>query len=187
MTSILSKGEHVPSITVDRAPGSTIPLLLTFPHSGESYPDVFLPNPSLAFEVIDFPNDTFDRVMFTGYLGHIQNRKESLEEILRVLRTKGRLVGLVTNSWSPWYWLGLRKILSKDYGVLPKDLEFSPIYLYRLLKSAGFKKIKINIFNSLPGSLPNSLYYPGIILNHLLFSIYPLKLMGWHILLSAEK
>ena len=59
MTSIFIRGEYIPSITVDRAPDSAIPLLLTFPHSGEHYPDDFLPNPALAFEVIDFPNDKY--------------------------------------------------------------------------------------------------------------------------------
>ena len=138
-------------------------------------------------EKIDFPSDTFDRVIFTGYLGHIQNRKESLIEIKRVLQPTGRLVALVTNSWSPWYWFGLRKVFNKDYGVLPKDLEFSPIQIKKLLKSSGYNNIKIQIFNSVPGSIPDYFYYPSVFLNELLFNIYPIKLMGWHLLFSAEK
>ena len=59
MVSILSKGEHIPSITGERASNDNIPLLLTFPHSGEYYPDDFCPDPTLSFEAIDFPNDKY--------------------------------------------------------------------------------------------------------------------------------
>ena len=59
MTLIFSKGEHTPSITVDRVANNNIPLLLTFPHSGGCYPDDFSPNPELPFEAIDFPNDKY--------------------------------------------------------------------------------------------------------------------------------
>jgi len=38
---------------------SNFPLLLSFPHSGESYPDDFKTNPDLSFEILDFPNDRY--------------------------------------------------------------------------------------------------------------------------------
>jgi len=36
-----------------------VPLLLSFPHSGEHYPDDFETNPELPFETLDFPNDKY--------------------------------------------------------------------------------------------------------------------------------
>jgi len=59
MTSIICKGELVPSITEYSEPNNKTPLMLTFPHSGECYPDDFSPNPILSFEVIDFQNDKY--------------------------------------------------------------------------------------------------------------------------------
>ena len=59
MTHIKCNGEQVPSIQVERVLNHNIPLLLTFPHSGEFYPDDFSPNPALTFEVIDFQNDKY--------------------------------------------------------------------------------------------------------------------------------
>ena len=59
MISLLSKGKKFPCITSERAPGNTTPLLLTFPHSGEYYPDDFCPNSALPYEIIDFPNDKY--------------------------------------------------------------------------------------------------------------------------------
>ena len=59
MNFIICNGEQIPSITVDSVSNNSIPLLLTFPHSGDYYPDDFCPNPALSFEVIDFQNDKF--------------------------------------------------------------------------------------------------------------------------------
>ena len=59
MNFVKCNGEQIPSITMDSVSNNSIPLLLTFPHSGEYYPDDFCPNPALSFEVIDFQNDKF--------------------------------------------------------------------------------------------------------------------------------
>ena len=67
MTSIICKGESIQSITVRHTLNNNTPLLLTFPHSGEYYPDDFLPNPALPFEIIDFPNDKYVDELFDSH------------------------------------------------------------------------------------------------------------------------
>lgn len=42
------------------------PLMLSFPHSGEHYPDDFGYDPALRYEQIDFPNDKFVDELFGG-------------------------------------------------------------------------------------------------------------------------
>ena len=63
MTNIQVNGRNIPSISVeenaDSNSVSNFPLLLSFPHSGESYPDDFKTNPDLSFEILDFPNDRY--------------------------------------------------------------------------------------------------------------------------------
>ena len=64
MTTIQVNGENYPSTTVENNSKSLdgkiqTPLLLSFPHSGENYPDDFGTNPELEFNVLDFPNDKY--------------------------------------------------------------------------------------------------------------------------------
>ena len=64
MTTIQVKGKTVSTVTVEdnteSLNGKTdVPLLLSFPHSGELYPDDFETNPELPFEILDFPNDKY--------------------------------------------------------------------------------------------------------------------------------
>lgn len=63
MATIQVGGHAVESVNIQNRDvilnGCSSPLLLSFPHSGENYPDDFGPNPDLPFEVLDFPNDKF--------------------------------------------------------------------------------------------------------------------------------
>ena len=63
MANIQVNGQPIPSVSVEdniRSNGKlSVPLLLSFPHSGESYPDDFGTNPELPFEILDFPNDRY--------------------------------------------------------------------------------------------------------------------------------
>jgi len=64
MTTIQVNGENYPSTIVENNSESLdgkiqTPLLLSFPHSGENYPDDFGTNPELEFNVLDFPNDKY--------------------------------------------------------------------------------------------------------------------------------
>ena len=64
MATIQVKGKTVSTVTVEDNSKSLngkgdVPLLLSFPHSGEYYPDDFETNPELTFEILDFPNDKY--------------------------------------------------------------------------------------------------------------------------------
>ena len=64
MSTIQVNGEHYPAVIVEKSSESLngrveAPLILSFPHSGEKYPDDFDTNPELSFNVLDFPNDKY--------------------------------------------------------------------------------------------------------------------------------
>ena len=64
MGTIQVNGEHYPAVIVEKSSESLngrveAPLILSFPHSGEKYPDDFDTNPELSFNVLDFPNDKY--------------------------------------------------------------------------------------------------------------------------------
>ena len=64
MCTIQVNGEHYPAVIVEKSSESLngrveAPLILSFPHSGEKYPDDFDTNPELSFNVLDFPNDKY--------------------------------------------------------------------------------------------------------------------------------
>lgn len=60
-----------PNITVDWRADGQVPLLLSFPHSGSHYPDDFGYDPSLPFNVVDYPSDKYVDELFgsAGDLG----------------------------------------------------------------------------------------------------------------------
>ncbi len=137
-------------------------------------------------ENLSLASDSFERIIFIGYLIHLQAPRKAVQELYRVLKPGGRVVGLVSNRWSPWLSLGIRKLTAKDYGVLPGDQEFSPPEVRRMFEEAGFKNVRLTVFNSLPGKLPDWAYYPGRVLNAA-FSLWPISQLGFHILAVGEK
>lgn len=149
------------------------------------------PNLSIDFKVEDgehltLPSDSFDRVIHIGYIVHLEDQQQAMDELYRVLKPSGRAVGLISNSWSPWMVLRLRRLFNKDYGVLSSDRELSPLGVRSMMAKAGFKNVKLVIFNTLPGNLPDWSYYPARLLN-LIFSVWPISLLGFHILAIGDK
>ncbi|GLQ08167.1 N-formylglutamate amidohydrolase [Devosia yakushimensis] len=55
-----------PNITVNWNADSEVPLLLSFPHSGATYPDDFGYDASLPFNVVDYPSDKYVDELFDG-------------------------------------------------------------------------------------------------------------------------
>ena len=146
---------------------------------------------SLEFEVDDgeqlsIPDNSYDRAITVGYLIHLENPKKGLDELYRILKPGGRLVGLVSNRWSPWLAVNLRKAFARNYGVVAGDHEFSPPEIRGLMEECGFKNVHLEVFNTLPGRLPNWAYYPGRVLN-LAFKLWPVSLLGFHILVIGDK
>ena len=95
MASIFCNGESIQSITVQHALNNNTPLLLTFPHSGEYYPDDFLIN---AVASISFNSKVICFVFSGTYLGTHRNNitlidlAPGVEDL--VLRCITRLDGL---------------------------------------------------------------------------------------------
>ena len=63
MPTIQVNNQSISSVSVeDNRPTNEkadVPLILSFPHSGDKYPDDFQTNPDLSFEILDFPNDKY--------------------------------------------------------------------------------------------------------------------------------
>ena len=137
-------------------------------------------------ENLSLPSDSFDRIIFVGYLMHLENPQKALDELYRVLKPGGRLVGLTSNRWNPWISLRIRKIFTNDYGILVKFGDLSPIEAQTMMKKAGFKNIRTRMFNSLPGKLPDWAYYFGRTFN-MIFSVWPISWLGFHITMIGEK
>jgi N-formylglutamate amidohydrolase len=55
-----------PNITVDWRAEAEVPLLLSFPHSGSTYPEDFGYDASLPFNVVDYPSDKYVDELFSG-------------------------------------------------------------------------------------------------------------------------
>lgn len=55
-----------PNITVRWQADAAVPLLLSFPHSGDTYPDDFGYDASLPFGVVDYPSDKYVDELFAG-------------------------------------------------------------------------------------------------------------------------
>ncbi|ODT71454.1 MAG: amidohydrolase [Pelagibacterium sp. SCN 63-23] len=55
-----------PNITVDWQPDPSVPLLLSFPHSGSVYPDDFGYDENLPFNVVDYPSDKYVDELFAS-------------------------------------------------------------------------------------------------------------------------
>lgn len=149
------------------------------------------PELDLSFQVMDgehlaILDNSFDRAICVGYLIHLEQPQVALNELYRVLKPGGRLVGLISNRWSPWLVFNLRGFFAKDYGVLPQDKELSPPEVRKMMQAAGFKNIQISMFNTLPGKLPNWAYYPARVANAL-FALWPISYFGFHILVTGEK
>ena len=118
MTSIICKGESIQSITVQHALNNNTPLLLTFPHSGEYYPDDFLPNPALSFEVIDFPNDKYVDELFDSHrsLGLPSIRANFPRTYIDVNRHQHNIDPSMMETQESWYGRFLSTDSEKENG-----------------------------------------------------------------------
>jgi ubiquinone/menaquinone biosynthesis C-methylase UbiE len=59
---------------------------------------------SNALSIPDITSGSIDCVFFFGLIEHIQNIELFVNEIRRMLRNEGIVVGIAPNGQSPWYW-----------------------------------------------------------------------------------
>jgi ubiquinone/menaquinone biosynthesis C-methylase UbiE len=157
-------------------------------------------------ESLPFPDSGFDRVSSNGVLHHTPDIEQALREIRRVLRPGGEVRVLLYNRRSFHYWLfqviwqGLRHrqlfeegsmagVLSRgversSVGARPLVRVYTPRQVRRLLRGAGFTKVRtrVGVFNAIDTPITDVLarhtrLFEGRRLKDLLGSVG-----GWYVL-----
>lgn len=96
---------------------------------------------------------SIDVVYFLGLLEHIVNTDEFFEELHRILKKDGSVVGLIANGNSPWY--KLRKLVRGTDKHCSTDKYYNGKELRELLKANQFQVDIINYFGTVPAGTQN--------------------------------
>jgi ubiquinone/menaquinone biosynthesis C-methylase UbiE len=89
-------------------------------------------------EKLDFPSQTFDAVTCFGLFPHIENKKEALQQINRVLKTNGKLI--IAHALSS---AEIKAHHHNASSVVAHDELPTVAAMTKLLTQAGFGKIHI--------------------------------------------
>jgi ubiquinone/menaquinone biosynthesis C-methylase UbiE len=111
---------------------------------------------SLNFQVADalqlpFRDKSFSHVLSFDALEHIEDQKKALQEMIRVLKPKGRLLIYTINKNQRYTWNFCLKKLGVDIYkrvAHQQDLFLSPDWVTSELKKRGIKVEKLELFNS---------------------------------------
>ncbi len=95
---------------------------------------------------LPFPDNFFDKVLFLEVLEHLDKPSQALTEIKRVLRCGGMLISSTPNAQ---FILKTLQAIKRGYTIVHKDhiALWSKTELFQLLRSCGYKDIKINFSN----------------------------------------
>lgn len=127
-------------------------------------------------EHLPFKNESFDRAFFFSSLHHVKHTQRALEEALRVVKLRGRLI--------------ISEPVSLRLFLLRQDIQpvghsefcFSSAYIFRLLKTLGLEIHSIyyhGVFRRMMPSKPNiALYRICDRLDHVLNNVPLLKHLG---------
>lgn len=91
---------------------------------------------------LQFQNNLFDRILFLDVFEHLNNRKQILKEIYRILKPSGLLFIGVPNSQTSWKKMQ-RSVGLNSYSDPDHKIEFSEDQITNLLKKHGFKIEKL--------------------------------------------
>jgi len=106
-----------------------------------------------------FPNNSFGVVFFVGLLEHLINPLACFQNVWRVLKKGGRLVGITPNKYSPWYYLIGPIFRGKSLKHLSTDRNYSQREINQMLEQTHFTKIQIRHWGLLPANdIPNNLF-----------------------------
>ena len=100
-----------------------------------------LPNVTFTvqrIEKFDFPSQTFDAVTCFGLFPHIDNKEEALQQINRILKTKGKLI--IAHALSS---TEIEAHHHNSSSVVAHDVLPTSTVMKKLLTQAGFEKFHI--------------------------------------------
>lgn len=115
-------------------------------------------------EYLPFPNDSFDLVYSWGCLHHTPNTQRSINEIMRVLRSGGKvMIMLYHKGYQFWYiltkyilsckWIdkhfSLQTFINIQYDQTPLSQMFSKRQLYKMFRDFNEVDIKIENFGGI--------------------------------------
>ena len=110
-------------------------------------------------EQLPFDDASFDFVLLNEVIEHVENDAQAVEEVFRVLRSKGRLIIFAPNRWFPFETHGVQTKDGKTvghhfpflnyiphkllvhFGFTPWARNYFPNELARLLNRSGFKLV----------------------------------------------
>jgi ubiquinone/menaquinone biosynthesis C-methylase UbiE len=112
---------------------------------------------SNVLSISEVSNETIDCLYFFGLLEHIVNVDKFVQEIYRVLRKDGIVIGVTPNADSPWYRLrslvrGTGKHCSSDKYYKKRDIE-------SLFLRYGFYSAEFDYWGAVPAGLKSKNVY----------------------------
>lgn len=92
---------------------------------------------------LPYPDEYFNKVLFSEVLEHLKDERKALQEISRVLKPGGKLVLTVPNKNYPFFWDPINKVLEDVCGTHIKDGMFAGIWAnhVRLYDKTGLKNL----------------------------------------------
>ena len=148
-----------------------------------------------AGETLPFPDGTFDLILSNEVIEHVQDDRNTVQEMIRTLKPMGRLILFCPNRWYPFethgiYWQGeyhfgnklLVNSLPKFWRdkLAPHVRAYSRSDLYKLFKDLPVKFILQTVIFGGYDNIINRYPKLGRVLRSLLFGIEktPLKILG---------
>lgn len=92
---------------------------------------------------LEFPSDSFDKVLFLDVLEHLNKRSQIMGEVFRVLRKNGLLLLSIPNSETSWKKL-LRKNSLNSFADTDHKKEYTKTEAVKVCTKAGFRVISID-------------------------------------------
>lgn len=105
----------------------------------------------------DISNDSIDVVYFFGLLEHIINKDGFIEEIKRILRPAGAVVGVTPNASSPWF--RLRKRVRGTGMHCSSDRYYTKSELKKIFTKHGFLPEAIKFWGAVPAGITNAMVF----------------------------
>ena len=132
-------------------------------------------------------NEKFDYIVGNGILHHLYfNLDESLSNLKKLLKPKGKIVFIEPNLYNP-YVAAIFSIpyLRKKTFLEPDEMAFSKGFIKKKCKRVGFTNIQVEIKDFLLPNTPDSLIKPLIVLGDILEKT-PLTLIAQSLFITAE-